>query len=370
MNDDELRLRLHKSIDSHLSSVNADKLCFAERKENKMKKVSILLIAACLTLALSIAIAEVLGGSIFGVFGDKRLDSLAPYSVLETVSPISITTPVLGNVTAEINSAYFDGDSLLVAYKIQNGVHFEIAELPQTPVQDMRRLADGLFPMIENAEIAEYWNSAVENGTPACIIKTSVFAGDHIESNDGIDLNAAAGWVKNGDDGISYNIVECGNLPDVIRVREKLDIVIKLKENRMVLYFDGTNTYESHELTELEPMRATVSRIMAPRSVFQCEGMLCDTVFSARAEASAASCTLTVTFDQLLPFYDSDSWYDFRLFDERGTELTAEDFFSGRKDRVVLRYEGTGALPSEITLKACLIRNETEESGNIEIKMK
>ena len=370
MNDNELRIRLHKSIDSHLSSVNADKLRYTERKETKMKKTSILLIAACLTLALSFAIAEVLGGSIFGMFGDKRLDSLAPYSVLETVSPISITNPVLGNVTAEINSAYFDGDSLLVAYKIENGSHFEIAELPQTPIEGMNRLADGLFPMIENAEIAEYWNSAVKNGTPACIIKTSVFARDGFYSHDGIDLNPDTGWTENGEDGVSYNIVECGHLPDIIREREKLDIVIRLADNRMVLYFDGKNTYESHELHELEPMRATVSRITVPRSVFRCEGTLCDTAFSAQAGATAASCTLTITFDKVLPFYDCDSWYDFRLFAEDGTELVAEDFFSGGKDRVVLRYEGTGVLPSELTLKACFIRNETEENGSIEIVMK
>ncbi len=370
MNDDELRRRLHKSIDTHLSSVAADKLCFAERKEYKMKKKTILLIAACLTLALSFAIAEVLGGSIFGMFGNERLDSLAPYSIPETVSPINITNPVLGNVTAEINSAYFDGDSLLVAYKIENGVHFEIAEPPLTPVQDMHRLADGLFPLIENAEIAEYWSSAVENGTPACIIKTSVFARDGIYSHDGIDLNPDSGWTENGEDGIVYNIVECGHLPDIIREREKLDIVIKLADNRMVLYFDGKNTFESHEMHDLEPMRATVSRIAAPRSLFQCEGVLCGTSFTAQAEATAASCTLTLTFDKSLSFYDFDSWYDFRLFDEYGTELIAEDFFSGGKDRAVLRYEGTGELPSELTLKACLIRNETEERENIEIKMK
>lgn len=370
MNDNELRLRLHKSIDSHLSSVTVNKLRYTERKETKMKKTSILLIAACLTLVLSFAIAEALGGSIFGMFGDKRLDSLAPYSVLETVSPISITNPVLGNVTAEINSAYFDGNSLLVAYKIENGVNFEIAVPPQTSVEDTNRLADGLFPMIENAEIAEYWNSAVENGTTACIVKTSVFARDGIYSHDGIDLNPDTGWTKNGEDGISYNIVECGHLPDIIREREKLDIVIRLAENRMILYFDGKNTYESHELHDLEPMRASVSRITVPRSVFQCEGVLCDAAFSAQAEATAASCTLTITFDKVLPFFDSDSWYDFLLFDEHGTELIAEDFFSGGKDRVMLNYEGTGVLPSELTLKACLIRNETEENGNIEIKMK
>ena len=370
MNDDELRLRLHKSIDTRLSSVNADKLCFTERKEHKMKKTSILLIAACLTLALSFAIAEVLGGSIFGMFGDKRLDSLAPYTALETVSPISITNPVLGNVTAEINSAYFDGNSLLVAYKIENGVNFEIAVPPRASVEDMNRLADGLMPLFEDTDIAEYWNSAVENGTPACIVKTSVFARDGIYSHDGIDLNPDTGWTKNGEDDISYNIVECGHLPDIIREREKLDIVIRLAENRMILYFDGTNAYESHELHELEPMCATVSRITVPRSLFSCEGTICDTAFSAQAEATAASCTLTITFKKVLPFYDCDSWYDFRLFDEHGTELIAEDFFSGGKDRAVLRYEGTGKLPSELTLTACLVRNETEENGSIEIKMK
>ena len=89
------------------------------------KKISFALILAMILLILLAvaAVAEVLGINVFEVFGktDSRYAELAPYTTLDNMPEVSVTSVELGNTTAGINSAYYDGMSLIVGYAIRNG---------------------------------------------------------------------------------------------------------------------------------------------------------------------------------------------------------------------------------------------------------
>ena len=93
------------------------------------KKISFAFILAMILLFLlaAAAIAEVLGINVFEVFGktNARYAELAPYTTVENTPEVSVNSVELGQTSAAINSAYYDGTSLIVGYAIRNGSYME-----------------------------------------------------------------------------------------------------------------------------------------------------------------------------------------------------------------------------------------------------
>ena len=111
-----------QSFDDRISR-QVDRL--AREIQPMKKKTSALAICVIIIISLALcgAVAEMLGLNLFEIFGqtDDRLRDLAPKAVINEVAPVTATSPELGEAVAGINSAYYDGQSLLVAYSIQNG---------------------------------------------------------------------------------------------------------------------------------------------------------------------------------------------------------------------------------------------------------
>jgi len=93
------------------------------------KKMSVLAICVIIIISLALcgAVAEMLGLNLFELFGQRndRLKELAPNAALNETAPVSATSDELGEAIAGINSTYYDGQSLLVTYSIQNGSRVE-----------------------------------------------------------------------------------------------------------------------------------------------------------------------------------------------------------------------------------------------------
>ena len=121
MNDRRDKHFVRQSIDIGLSSMQGDpwlaqRIMALEKGEVKVKKKAsfALVLTALIVLTIAAAaLAEIAGINVFELFGKEyaRYAKLVPYTALDEVSEVSITSVELGDTTAAINSAYYDGDS-------------------------------------------------------------------------------------------------------------------------------------------------------------------------------------------------------------------------------------------------------------------
>ena len=135
------------------------------------KKIPVL--AICIALLLSLAVlggvAELLGLNLFEWFGkdNQRLKELAPKAVLQKVSTVTTTDQKLGASTATITSAYYDGQSLILGYSVENGNALEAFEPTPEQMAQMEKDTNPLVMAIINPEtegLIKQWNDAVQTG--------------------------------------------------------------------------------------------------------------------------------------------------------------------------------------------------------------
>lgn len=344
------------------------------REEQPMKKkISALAICVIIILSLALcgAVAEMLGLNLFEIFGqkDERLMELAPKAVLNEVSPITVTSPELGTTTAGINSAYYDGQSLLVAYSIANGSYMEEYNPTEEQLAQMEKTENP--PIIEINDpktevLAVQWNTACQNGTPFGFVEYSITPSDHTITDNGCDLPPYSGPEITGDDGAVYSIREYENpLPEEAQNQECLNIQIRLHQSESYKYFDGQNVYVSFESQEIAPMMATVWRADAQVRHFQSEGSYNGYPVSVVASASAATARVTVTMDgSVFPSLPEDTWYRLYLTDENGNEYRAKEGGIGNVHQMTVSFDGTGKLPERLTLR---ILGESEGEWDKEV---
>ncbi len=329
------------------------------------KKMSALAVCVIIILSLALcgAVAEMLGLNLFELFGQRnnRFMELAPKAVLNEESPVTVTSPDLGKAVAGINSAYYDGQSLIVAYSIQNGRRVERFVPSEEMLANMSLVDPQLGIMAENEEEAlmmKEWIAAKDSGAAMGIVRYSVSPGDHTVTDDGLDLPPSTENQMEGEENAVHYIREYENpLPEEAREREYLNIQFRLYQGASYLYFDGKNTYAySEKNTELEPMRATVWRADAEVRHFKGEGEYNGCPISVEASVSAAAARVTVTMDGgIFPALPEDTWYDLLLMDESGNEYRTRDGSDGNVKQMSVSFDGTGKLPDSLTLRILLV---------------
>lgn len=230
------------------------------------KKISVLAVAVAVILSLVMfgAVAELLGLNLFELFGknDKRIEQLAPKAVLEETSPITITSPELGTTTAHINSAFYDGQSLIVAYAIQNGEYYEAFTPTPDELSVMRKTNNPLAIVITNPQtqgILRQWNEATAAGKPFGYAQLSITPSDHTKTSEGLDLPPEVSEDLIGPDGQVYTIMHyLSPLPKAARNLDALHIEIGLLKSVSYHYFDGKDAYIIAEHERMDPMKATI----------------------------------------------------------------------------------------------------------------
>lgn len=358
----------------------------AERKEPVKRKVSILAVAVIALLAVTLigALAEMIGLDLFGIFGkkDERIAALAPNTVLEDVSPVSIQSPVLGTAKAGIHSAWYDGDTLLVAYSIQDGTRLE----PYTPTPEQLSAMDQQEPrpvVIHDPDteaLAVEWNQALANGTPFGYAQYSLSPSDHTVTDTGIDLPPVTSWDEFGEDGVVYTFREMESpLPEAVRGQEKLTFSIRLGQLITYHYFDGKQAYVSATQQETEPMRATVWRVESDTRRFEGTGQFQGLPVSVSATASAAWAEVAITLREgTFPLLevDADQWYELYLTDQQGRELRARGGDMGGTPVLRVDYDGLGEAPQNLFLRILMMSEDgpdlqtaVKEADAIELKM-
>ncbi len=374
MNDKINTNEFRESLDRHLSDMKADpflaqRIIASEKEERPVKKkfsFAVVLAVAVLVIGAAVAIAEIVGINVFELFGktDNRYAELAPYTVLNDVSEVSVSSVELGETKASINSAYYDGQSLIIGYLIQNGSRMEEFVPDEELLGKMTKCDPTIMWAASNdaeAELIARMKQAKADKTPMGIVSYTVYPSDHTVTKDGVDIPPYLDNSKKGDDSIEYTIREYESpLVDEIQNLDSLDISIRLYQSVSYLYFDGTSLYTYSEVIELTPMRAIVWNSHVPTNLYSGSGEYNGIKMNAVAHVSAANVVLEIRFDQTIPAVpDYDHWYVFRLTDESGTVLRENEGSNGDEEEVVITYQGTGTLPQELTLSVYM-ENEGE----------
>lgn len=332
------------------------------------KKMSVLALCAIIIISLALcgAVAEVLGINVFELFGqnDHRFKELAPKAVLNEEAPVTVTSPDLGEAVAGINSVYYDGQSLLVAYSIQNGRRAEKFVPSEEMLAKMSLLDPRLGMMAESEEesmLMKEWIAAKDSGTAMGIVIYSISPSDHTITDDGLDLPPSTENQMEGEENTVHYIREYENpLPNGARNLEYLNIQLRLYQSATYLYFDGKNSYTYAETMEFTPLQATVWREDAEMLRFRGEGKYNGNPVSVEASVSAAAARVTITMDNgIFPALAEDTWYDLILMDENGTEYRTREGMGGNVNQMSISFDGTGKLPGILKL-FILVGNEGE----------
>ena len=330
-----------------------------ERRPQVKRRMKLSLAAALIAIIALGGVALAVGINLFEYFGknDERLAQLAPQAVLETVKPESVESEALGITSAAFNSAYYDGESLIAAFTLENSERYEAFEPTPEMLDKMEKVDPNYFtvPYEENMPGIEAYYAymkAVEEGEPAGIACYSVYPSDHCTTGDGVDLPPRTGQMETLPDGSTLFLREFESpLPEEARNRDNLELHIKLWQRPSYYYFDGANHYELYETQQSAgEITATVQRREAVTKTFTGSGEYGGSAVAAELQVSAVRAALNITANEAV-FDDpgDDRWYDALLVDENGGVLRTEEVsFSG--DHAAVSFQGSGKLPEQLTL--------------------
>ena len=316
------------------------------------------LVMAILTIGVTVAFAEMLRLNVFELFGENvdRYKEIAPYTEIEKTSEVAVTTVELGTTVASIENAYYDGQSLMVGYSIQNGFRMDEFTPDDTLIGKMTKVDDVPFAEITTEEewsLANRWSQAVTNGEPMGIVTYSVYPSDHTTTDGGVDIPPYIEDGRKENDGIEYTIREFeAPLPEELQNLDHLTLNIGLYQGVSYFYFDGTDTFTYYERQVREPMKATVWRTETEFNTLTGHGQYNGLDYEVTAQASAVNVQLELRFEGVLPqLPDDDHWYEFHLTDESGRALRSSEYDTAEPGTVRVLYEGTGKAPTELTLR-------------------
>ena len=350
-----------RAVDAALRSVRAK-----EETPVMKRKLTLTLLAAAVAVVMLTGAALAMGFNLFDWFGehDQRLRMVAPEAAKSDQASLRITTEALGDSEVRIDSAYYDGQSLIVAFAVRNPHRLDPFVPTDTELQAMRPSEDIAARLADMPPGYDDLRRAVERGEPYGMAEYTLDAPDRGFTVDGVELPPYVSAIADDADDTANCIVEFATpLPDAIRDRESLTLHMDLALFTSRFWFDGSRWYESHGQQPVGQLTATVRRAEAETRTYAWEGTLNGAKVHAEAQVSAVHADLRIeagdgafpTPKTLWPEVAEadDTWYVFGLSDPRGMDYR---FSGGLEGEGVLEteYDGVGYLPDEITFTVFL----------------
>lgn len=339
----------------------------AERKEagNMKRKLSavwvIALTAVLLTAAL--AIAETL--NLFDFFGerDERYRQVAQEAQLESPLPVTVEWDTWEDAHGVIDSAYFDGLSLSLAFRVEQGQHAETWTPDEKQLGMMTRI-EKMPVLLESGhpdmEVYRGFNEALEKGTPYGYRAFTVYPSDHAYAQDGTDIPPSHYVSRYMEDGTFAEMREFEvPLPDALAKLNEITLSIKLYRAEEWVYFDGKDCYRYDARGESGCLEAVVPKTEGQVIGVSGSGSVCGIRLDAVGKASRMAVCLDIHAEENLEaLFESvpdtvdgrDRWLHAVALDEEGRRyLPQEGMDWDMKDAQLLLY-GTGELPRELRL--------------------
>ena len=387
LNEKELKKRLDEGL-SRLSASPRHRACIRmridqERQERKpMKRSARTMIAAVLitvVLMATVAIAESL--NLFDLFGEKdeRYKNVSRQAQLQNPVTVQVDFDAWEPVQATIDSAYFDGLSLNLAFRVDRGLYAE----PWTP--DEAQLAamtktDKTPVLIEaghpDSDVYRAYNEALDKGTPFGMRAYSVYASDHTTAEDGTDLEPASMQDRYTEEGVFAEMREFAcPLPEHIAAQDELKLSIRLCRAEEWLYFDGNNCYRYNVRSEAGTLEAVVPKTTGQTVFVRGSGKIGSLQCTVEGEVSPMAAVLTVTADGAVGALlegvpenvdERDQWLEVWAVDEQGRVYRPLE--DAVRDAAVIRVplQGTGEVPEQLTLYITPCYEGMEDAALIE----
>ena len=209
-------------------------------------------VAMALVLALMLlggtALAAGLGLNLFEILGEKdeRWRSVADKSLLVTQMPVTTQHDVLGEMVATMTNAYYDGQSLGIAYALKNWRCYE----PWMPTEEEK--AEFIWSE-DRSGVEDYMEylmtygfiEPMTDGEPYGAVEYQIIPNGTITAN---GIMVPPGEMVGGyqEDGSYYEIIGYGvNLPKGVADQEELDISVPLYRIAKYYWYDGSEWYSA-----------------------------------------------------------------------------------------------------------------------------
>ena len=362
-----------------------------EREERPVmkKKLSIGLLAAIIAILTLTGAALAVGLNLFDLFGrnDERLARIAPEAELATETPGEVETEEIGKSAVEIVNAYYDGESLIVAYTVDSAETFEPFTPTAEEIEKMERDDDSYEPyeLGPVAPAKQAFIDAFHAGEPCGYVEYSVFPSDYMYAGkDGeIVLVPRVGDEMTLEDGRKAWLIEFAMpLPEGARNQDELEVHLPVLRFEHRQWFDGKhvyflngpldseaetyewidgNTYTSYHRPpeQIGEAVATVKRSNAETRRYASEDSYNGVPLKAEAQASPIHISLDIAaqgeaFPNPYPLdwqdgMDEPPFYQVVLTDEAGS-IFKIDWESIETDAVRLDFIGNGHIPERLQL--------------------
>lgn len=245
---------IRAAMDSRLSYIQASgarraRIREAIRNEGEAPGKHRLTAAAVASLAVALAAGVLLaaGLNLFAVGGknDLRMVQNTPQAALGEQAAFAAEHTGTEEAAAYITGTYFNGNTLRVAYTVENGTRYEAFTPTGEQLAGMRKADAGdtdNLNLDSGSPLARQLASAMENGTPFGLVAVSLWPDNRMWIGDGTELGHADGTQseRNGDAEQAVRYYESLKLDT-----EELKLVVLLWRTETRLYFDGTDLYIS-----------------------------------------------------------------------------------------------------------------------------
>ena len=148
------------------------------------RKMTLTILATVLAVIALTGAALAVGLNLFDHFGrnDRRLQVVAPDAELVVNDAVEVTTDALGVSKARIDSAYYDGQSLIVAYTLDNYQRCEPFTPTETELAQMTENKDFLleaYGIVEgDPDANEAFRAAIDRKQPYGVVDYTIAVGD------------------------------------------------------------------------------------------------------------------------------------------------------------------------------------------------
>ena len=366
------RETIRKALDARLSPLSASprrregiRDAVAQREKKPIPKRRSLVLAVALLLARAGA-ALAVGMNLFARFAqnDRRYEGVLDQVTDVTEKPAAVQDEKLGAVSARVDSAYYDGQTLTLAIAVENARCIE----EWTPTEDEKALLmpdDGDGPELpqatteEERQLLSACQEAIAAGKPFGIRKDTIWVHDHFYTEDGIALPPYSGDEKE-ENGTLYELREFTPLPGEASGRETLSVYAELGRSTVYSYFDGEKMYWRSEVQRdgVGRVTATVPKAEAEIVSFTGTGTLNGAACTVTAQVSAIELRLTIdaetdAFPLTTRYLDGQTWQEqpwmAAVYDETGTEYLPRESSSAESAlRLEIPFDGSGHIPERL----------------------
>ena len=364
---------IRRALDARLSPLSASPgrrariRAAAARKEKRLGKRRGMSFALTVALLLALAGAALaLGTSLFARFAqnDERYAGVLDQVTEVTEKPETVQDETLGTVSARVDSAYYDGQSLTLTIAVENAR--SLSEWTPTAEEQALMTADDdlSFPVPaaeEERRILSAYQEAKAAGRPFGLKSDTLWVHDHFYTDDGISLPPYYGDEEE-ENGTIYEIREFTPLPEEVCGRDILSVHAELGRSTVYYYFDGQREYWRSDVQRegVGRVTATVPKADAEIALFTGRGTLNGAACTVTAQVSAMELRLTIEAEaDVFPLEkhqeDGFEWTEqpwlAAVFDETGTEYPVRESSSAESARrLTLSYDGTGHVPERLTV--------------------